>query len=50
MDDFLRYLTDWETSVKEQSKDPEEIRKMQLSTETIEGLKMTGNLWFPTCC
>ncbi len=37
-DDFLEYINGWESSVHHLK----DKRKMQLSAETVEGLRMTG--------
>ena len=42
--EFLGYLDDWEKAVKERKGFTDEQKKrMILSQETLEGLRMTGN-------
>ena len=42
-EDFLGYLDDWEKAVKERKGfTDEEKKRMMLSQETLEGLRMTG--------
>ena len=44
-EDFISYLEEWKKSVDARSKfSDSEKAKMQLSIETLEGLKMTG-MW-----
>lgn len=40
--DFLKYIQDWEKASKESEE--ENSRRMCLSSETIEGLRITGTL------
>ena len=41
-DDFLSYLTEWESAVKDSGLTASERRKMTLSEETLDGIKITG--------
>ena len=42
-EDFLQYLEEWETSVKELTGyTAAQVQTMLLSRETIEGIKITG--------
>ena len=43
-EDFLGYLQEWDTSVEQRTGDftEAERKKMRLSDETLEGLRMTG--------
>lgn len=42
--EFLGYLNDWEKSVMERPRFDDEAKKaMMLSSETLLGLKITGN-------
>ena len=43
-EDFMGYLQEWESSVQEREGDftQAERNKMQLSHETLQGLKITG--------
>ena len=45
-EDFMGYLQEWESSVQEREGDftQAERNKMQLSHETLQGLKITGIL------
>ena len=40
--DFLRYVDDWQEEVRSTVRPASEKRKMTLSDETIEGLRITG--------
>ena len=40
--DFLTYLADWESAVKSSDHTALEKRKMCLSDETLQGIRMTG--------
>ena len=43
--DFLGYLDEWDKAVSEREGfTPEEEKRMTLSQETLEGLRMTGTL------
>ena len=43
METFLGYLREWEKSVKQRvGYDDDERKRMTLSQETIEGLRMSG--------
>ena len=43
--DFLGYLEEWDSSVHNRPGfTPAEMKKMQLSNETLAGLKVTGML------
>ena len=49
--DFLGYLDDWEKSVKERNGfTDEEKKRMTLSQETLDGLRMTGRPFFQYAC
>ena len=49
-DDFLGYLNDWSESVKgRQGFTPAQKQMMELSRETLEGLRMTGTLLLRVC-
>ena len=39
---FLGYLTEWESAVKDSGHTASERRKMTLSEETLDGIKITG--------
>lgn len=42
--DFLGYIDSWEQEVKKITCSADEKRKMMLSSETIEGIRITGIL------
>ena len=47
--DFLGYLDEWDRAVCEREGfTPDEKKRMTLSQETLEGLRMTGTLLFWT--
>ena len=41
-DHFLKYLSDWEEYVESHTELSADAKKMMLSRETLEGLKITG--------
>ena len=41
-EDFLGYLTEWESAVKDSGHTASERRKITLSEETLDGIKITG--------
>ena len=44
--DFLRYLSEWEEYADKNTTSAKDNGKMMLSRETLEGIRMTGNLLF----
>lgn len=45
MEEFLSYLNDWESSAESQNDlSIKDRRKLMLNSETIEGLRITGEL------